>query len=118
MARIKRSAMRQKRHRRVIKEAKGYFGRKKSNFKIAHEQVMKSGQYAFRDRRQKKRDFRRLWIVRISAACDANDIKYARFIAGLKSAGIQLDRKILSEIAISDPVAFSKLAQQAKAALA
>ncbi|HWP31745.1 MAG TPA: 50S ribosomal protein L20 [Fimbriimonadales bacterium] len=115
MARVKRAAISHKRHKRVLKAAKGYYGRKKSNYKIAHEQVMKSGQYAFRDRRLKKRDFRRLWIVRIAAACRNNGIKYSNFIHGLKNAGIQIDRKILSELAISDPAAFSTLVERARA---
>ncbi|MCW5946844.1 MAG: 50S ribosomal protein L20 [Fimbriimonadales bacterium] len=118
MARVKRAAMAHKRHKKVLKAAEGYWGRKKSNFKSANEQVMKSGQYAFRDRRQKKRDFRRLWIVRISAGCLANDIKYAHFIHGLKEAGIQVDRKVLSDLAISDPPAFTALVARAKSALA
>lgn len=117
MARVKRAAMSHKRHKKILKAAEGYWGRKKSNFKIANEQVMKSGQYAFRDRRQKKRDFRRLWIVRIGAACRNNDIKYAQFIQGLGLAGIQVDRKILSEVAIFDPAAFSAMVAKAKAAL-
>ncbi len=117
MARVKRHAMTHKRHKKVLKQAKGYWGRKKSNFKIANEQVMKAGQYAFRDRRQKKRDFRQLWIVRISAACRNNGIKYAQFIHGLQSAGIQIDRKILSNLAIADPGAFAALVERAKAAL-
>lgn len=115
MARVKRAAMSHKRHKRVLKAAKGYYGRKKSNYKIAHEQVMKSGQYAFRDRRLKKRDFRRLWIVRIAAACRNNGIKYSHFIHALKNAGIQIDRKILSELAISDPAAFTALVERARA---
>jgi large subunit ribosomal protein L20 len=110
--------MAHKRHKKVLKAAEGYWGRKKSNFKIAHEQVMKSGQYAFRDRRQKKRDFRRLWIVRISAGCLANEIKYAQFMHGLKEAGIEVDRKVLSDLAIADPSAFSALVVRAKSALA
>jgi len=115
MARVKRAAISHKRHKRVLKAAKGYYGRKKSNYKIAHEQVMKSGQYAFRDRRLKKRDFRRLWIVRLSAACRNNGIKYSDFIHGLKEAGIQIDRKILSDLAISDPAAFTALIERARA---
>ena len=118
MARVKRGLMAKKRHNKVLDRAEGYWGRKKNNFKSAHEQVMKSGQYAFRDRRSKKRDFRRLWIVRISAGCSQNDIRYSAFIHGLGEAGIAIDRKILSELAIADPPAFSTLVQKAKAATA
>lgn len=118
MARVKRHSMTHKRHKKILKKAKGYWGRKKSNFKIANEQVMKAGQYAFRDRRQKKRDFRQLWIVRISAACRNNGIKYAQFVHGLKSAGIQIDRKVLSDLAITDPRSFTALVERAKAAVA
>lgn len=115
MARVKRGLMAKKRHKKVLERAEGYWGRKKSNFKIANEQVMKSGQYAFRDRRQKKRDFRRLWIVRIGAGCLANNIRYSEFIHGLTQAGIAIDRKMLSELAISDPAAFSALVERARA---
>jgi large subunit ribosomal protein L20 len=109
--------MRHKRHKKVIARAKGYWGRKKNVFKRAHEQVMKSGQYAFRDRRRKKRDFRRLWITRITAACVSNDVKYSQLICGLTKSGIAVNRKMLSEIAIHDPAAFSAIVAQAKAAL-
>lgn len=109
MARIKRGLMRHKRHKKLLGKAKGYFGRKKNVFKNAHEQVMKSGAYAFRDRRAKKRDFRRLWITRISAACRANDVRYGDFMHALSSKGIEVNRKMLSELAISDPAAFKNL---------
>ncbi len=109
--------MRHKRHKKVIAKAKGYWGRKKNVFKRAHEQVMKSGQYAFRDRRRKKRDFRRLWITRITAACSSNDIKYSQLICGITRSGIQVNRKMLSEMAIHEPAAFSAVVAQAKAAL-
>ena len=118
MARVKRGMMAKKRHKKVLERAEGYWGRKKNNFKSANEQVMKSGQYAFRDRRNKKRDFRRLWIARISAGCLANDIRYSSFIHGLTQSGVQIDRKILSELAISDPAAFANLAEKAKTATA
>lgn len=118
MARIKRGLMRHKRHKKIIEKASGYWGRKKNVFSRAHEQVMKSGQYAFRDRRAKKRDFRRLWIARISAACTECDIKYSQFISGLTKAGIQVNRKMLSELAIADPGAFKAVVDQARAALA
>jgi large subunit ribosomal protein L20 len=118
MARVKRGIMRHKRHKKVLEQAEGYYGRKHRTFKNAHEQVMKSGQYAFRDRRNRKRDFRRLWIARISAACGANGIKYSQFIHGLQESGVQVDRKMLSELAIHDPNAFAALVEQARAALA
>jgi large subunit ribosomal protein L20 len=117
MARIKRGLMRHKRHKKTIEKASGYWGRKKNVYSRAHEQVMKSGQYAFRDRRAKKRDFRRLWIVRITAACRAADIKYSELICGLTKAGIEINRKMLSELAIAEPSAFAAIAAQAKAAL-
>lgn len=106
MARVKRGLMRHKRHKKLIAKAKGYYGRKKNVFKNAHEQVMKSGQYAFRDRRARKREFRKLWIVRLSAACRQHDVKYSDLIHALNSKGIQLNRKMLSELAINDPAAF------------
>jgi len=117
MARVKRGVMRHKRHKKLIDSAKGYFGRKKNVFLRAHEQVMKSGQYAFRDRRAKKRDFRRLWIARVSAACSENDIKYSQLIHGLNSQGIQVNRKMLSELAIADMPAFKAVVEQARAGL-
>ena len=105
------------RHKKVLKQAKGYFGSKHRLYKTAKEQLMHSGQYAFRDRRQKKRDFRSLWITRINAACRENEISYSRFIEGLNKAGVEVNRKMLSEIAISDPKAFSELVKQAKLGL-
>jgi len=116
MARVKRGIMRHKRHKKIIEKASGYWGRKKNVFSRAHEQVMKSGQYAFRDRRAKKRDFRRLWIARITAACTDCDIKYSQLIDGLTKAGIQVNRKMLSELAIADMAAFKAIVEQAKAA--
>jgi large subunit ribosomal protein L20 len=118
MARVKRGLMRHKRHKKIIERASGYWGRKKNVFKRAHEQVMKSGQYAFRDRRAKKRDFRRLWIARITAACTECDIKYSQLINGITKAGIQVNRKMLSEMAIADMDAFKAVVAQAKAAIA
>ena len=109
MARVKRGVMKHKRHHKIIKEAAGYFGAKSRLFKSANEQVMKSGQYAYRDRRNKKREFRRLWIARINAACRAQGVQYSRFIAALASSGVELDRKVLSEMAISDNTAFNTL---------
>jgi len=112
MARVKRGIMRQKRHKKILKAAEGYWGRKKSLFKRANEQVMKSGQYAFRDRRAKKRDFRRQWIVRITAACEQCDTKYNHLISGLTKKGIEVNRKMLSELAIHDFPAFQALVKE------
>jgi large subunit ribosomal protein L20 len=107
--------MRHKRHKKLIERASGYWGRKKNVYKRAHEQVMKSGQYAFRDRRAKKRDFRRLWITRINAACKLNGVRYSDLIHGLNSKGIQVNRKMMSELAIADEAAFTALVKQATA---
>lgn len=115
MARVKRGLMRHKRHKKTLERASGYFQRKSRNFKNAHEQVMKSGQYAFRDRRAKKRMFRRLWITRISAACDECGVRYGELIHGMTNKGMQVDRKMLSEMAIHDMDAFKALVQQATA---
>ena len=117
MARIKRATMTHKRRKKVLKLAKGYFGAKSKQFRTAKQAVMKSGQYAYIGRKQKKRDFRRLWITRISAACKANGMNYSTFINGLKKADITLNRKMLSEIAIHDPAAWTALVEKAKAAL-
>ncbi len=117
MARIKGAMMTRKRRNKVLRLAKGYYGSKSKLFKTAKQAVMKSGQYAYIGRKQKKRDFRRLWITRISAAAKMNGMNYSTFINGLKKAGVTLNRKMLSEIAISDPAAFTALAEQAKAAL-
>ena len=117
MARVKGAMMTRKRRNKPLKMAKGYYGSKSKLFKTAKEAVMKSGQYAYIGRKQKKRDFRRLWISRISAGCKANGMNYSTFMNGLKKAGIDLNRKMLSEIAISDPAAFTALTEQAKAAL-
>ena len=117
MARIKRATMAHKRRKKVLKLAKGYFGSKSRLFRVAKQAVMKSGQYAYIGRRLKKRDFRRLWITRISAGCRANGINYSTFMNGLKKAGITLNRKMLSEIAINDAAAFTALVEKAKAAL-
>ena len=114
MARVRNGAVTKARHKKVLKEAKGYFGSKHRLYKTAKEQLMHSGQYAFRDRRQKKRDFRKLWITRINAACRLNDISYSRFIEGLTKAGVEVNRKMLSEIAINDPKAFAELVKVAK----
>ena len=113
MTRVKNGVTTKARHKKVLKAAKGYFGSKHRLYKTAKEQLMHSGQYAFRDRRQKKREFRKLWIVRINAACRENEISYSRFIEGLNKAGVEVNRKMLSEIAIADPKAFSELVKVA-----
>ena len=117
MARVKGAMMTRKRRKKIIKLAKGYWGAKKNRFEMANQQVMKSLSYAYVGRKLKKRDFRRLWITRISAACAANGINYSRFMNGLKKAGIELNRKMLAEIAVSDAAAFTALVEKAKAAL-
>ncbi len=114
MARVKNGAVTKARHKKVLKEAKGYFGSKHRLYKTAKEQLMHSGQYAFRDRKQKKREFRKLWITRINAACRQNDISYSRFIEGLTKAGVEVNRKMLSEIAIHDPKMFSEFVRVAR----
>ena len=114
MPRVKGGTISRARHKKVLKQAKGYFGSKHRLFKTANEQVMHSGKYAYRDRRQKKRDFRKLWITRINAACRMNEISYSRFIEGLTKAGVEINRKMLSEIAINDPKMFSELVKLQK----
>ena len=114
MARVKNGAVTKARQKKVLKQAKGYFGSKHRLYKTAKEQLMHSGQYAFRDRKQKKRDFRKLWITRINAACRQNDISYSRFIEGLNKAGVEVNSKMLSEIAINDPKMFSEFVKIAK----
>ena len=117
MARIKGALMTRKRRNKVLKAAKGYWGAKSKHFKMAKQAVLKSGNYAFAGRKMKKRDFRKLWITRISAQAKVNGMNYSTFMHGLKKAGIDLNRKMLSEIAIADPAAFAALAEKAKAAL-
>jgi len=117
MSRVKSGTISRTRRKKVLKEAKGYFGSKHRLYKTANEQVMKSGQYAYRDRKQKKRDFRKLWITRINAACRQNDISYSKFINGLNIAGITVNRKMLSEVAIDSPESFTNLVIIAKDAL-
>ena len=117
MARVKGALATRKRRKKILQLAKGYWGAKSKHFKMAKEAVMKSGNYAYIGRRQKKRDFRRLWITRINAACRMNGITYSAFINGLKKANINLNRKMLSEIAIADEKAFQELVNQAKSAL-
>ena len=118
MTRVKGGTVARARRKKVLKEAKGYFGSKHRLYKTAHEQVMHSGQYAFRDRRQNKRNFRKLWISRINAACRENEISYSKFINGLNIAGITINRKMLSELAIDNREAFADLVTIAKDALA
>ena len=117
MARVKRGVTAKRRHKKVLDQAKGYDGNKSRSFRAANEQLMHSGQYAFRDRRAKKGEFRRLWIQRINAGCRLHDLSYSRFIAGLNAAGVEVDRKILAELAVNDPAAFGTLVEAAKAAL-
>ncbi len=118
MSRIKRGVTAHARHRKVIKNAKGYYGRRKNTFRIAKQAVEKAGQYAYRDRRVRKRNFRSLWIQRINAAAREVGLTYARFINGLGRAGIEVDRKVLADLAVKEPEAFKALAEKAKAALA
>jgi large subunit ribosomal protein L20 len=117
MARVKRGVASKKRHKKVLKQAKGYYGNKSRTFRAANEQVMRSGNYAYRDRRARKGEMRRLWIQRINAACRQNDMTYSRFIAGLNAAGIEVDRKILADLAVTDPGAFAALVDSARSAL-
>ena len=118
MARVKGAMMARKRRNKTLKLAKGYWGAKSKHFKMANEQVMKSLTYAYVGRRLKKRDFRQLWITRINAAARMNGLSYSKFMYGLKSADIQLDRKILADMAVNDPAGFAKLAETAKSKLA
>ena len=117
MARVKGGTIHHARRKKVLKQAKGYFGSKHRLYKTANEQVMHSLKYAYRDRKQKKRDFRKLWITRINAACRMNEISYSKFINGLSKANVEINRKMLSEIAIENPTAFTELVKIAKAAL-
>jgi len=118
MARIKGAMMTRKRRNKILRLAKGYWGAKSKHYKMANQAVMKSLKYAYVGRKQKKRDFRQLWIARISAACKANGMNYSRFMHGLKLAGIDMNRKMLSEMAIHNPEAFTALVEKAKAAIA
>lgn len=117
MARVKRGVTTHARHRKVIKKAKGYYGRRKNTFRVANQAVEKAGQYAYRDRRNRKRNFRALWIQRINAACRELDFTYGRFINGLGKAGVEVDRKVLADLAVHEPEAFKVLVEKAKAAL-
>ncbi|WP_077327383.1 50S ribosomal protein L20 [Virgibacillus siamensis] len=117
MPRVKGGTVTRRRRKRVLKLAKGYYGSKRTLFKTAKQQVMKSGQYAYRDRKQKKREFRKLWIARINAAARINDISYSKMMHGLKVAGIEVNRKMLSDLAVNDEKGFAQLAEKAKSAL-
>ncbi|EHY7560834.1 50S ribosomal protein L20 [Campylobacter jejuni] len=117
MARVKTGVVRRRRHKKILKLARGFYSGRRKHFRKAKEQLERSLVYAYRDRRRKKRDFRRLWIMRINAACRLNDLSYSRFINGLKKAGIELDRKILADLAMNDAAAFAKIAEAAKKAL-
>jgi len=118
MPRVKRGVVAHRRHKKILKQAKGYYGARSRIFRVAKQAVIKAGQYAYRDRRQKKRTFRSLWIARINAASRANGLNYSRFIAGLKKADIALDRRVLADIAVHDKPAFTALVETAKTALA
>lgn len=117
MSRVKRGVTAHARHRKIIKKAKGYYGRRKNTFRTANQAVEKAGQYAYRDRRTRKRNFRALWIQRINAGVREHGLTYSRFIDGLAKAGIEVDRKVLSDLAIHEPEAFKALVNQAQAAL-
>jgi large subunit ribosomal protein L20 len=118
MARVKRGVQARARHKKVLKEAKGYYGARRKVFRVAKQAVIKAGQYSYRDRRTRKRMFRRLWIVRINAAARQFDLSYSRFMDGLNKADIEIDRKVLADLAVHDIAAFGALAEKAKAALA
>ena len=118
MPRVKRGVTARARHKKVLALAKGFRGRRKNVYRIAKQAVMKAGQYAYRDRRAKKREFRRLWIARINAGARINGLSYSRFIAGLKKASIEIDRKVLSDLAVNEKAAFAAIVEKAKATLA
>jgi len=118
MARVKRGVIARRRHKKVLKKAKGYYGARSRVFRVAKQAVIKAGQYAYRDRRQRKRQFRALWIARINAGARLNGLSYSRFIAGLKKANIEIDRKVLADLAVHEAGAFSAIVEKAKAALA
>ncbi|MDZ7736150.1 MAG: 50S ribosomal protein L20 [Gammaproteobacteria bacterium] len=118
MPRVKRGVTARAKHKKVIEQAKGYYGRRKNVYRVATQAVTKAGQYAYRDRRNRKREFRALWIVRINAAAREFGLSYSRFINGLQKAGIEVDRKVLADIAVNDKQAFGQLAEQARASLA
>ncbi|GGB82285.1 50S ribosomal protein L20 [Marinobacterium zhoushanense] len=118
MPRVKRGVQARARHKKILKQAKGYYGARSRVFRVAKQAVIKAGQYAYRDRRQRKRQFRALWIARINAAARINGLSYSRFIAGLKKANIEIDRKVLADLAVHQQVAFAAVVEKAKAALA
>ena len=118
MARVKRGVIARRRHKKVLKQAKGYYGARSRVFRVAKQAVIKAGQYAYRDRRQRKRQFRALWIARINAGARMNGLSYSRFIAGLKKAAIEIDRKVMADLAVHDKAVFAQLVEKAKAALA
>ncbi len=118
MPRVKRGVTAHARHKKILKQAKGYSGRRKNVYRVAKQAVIKAGQYAYRDRKQRKRQFRALWIVRINAAARENGLSYSRFMNGLGKAEVTVDRKILADLAVHDKAAFAALAEQAKTALA
>ncbi|WOG29711.1 MULTISPECIES: 50S ribosomal protein L20 [unclassified Endozoicomonas] len=118
MARVKRGVIARKRHKKVLKAAKGYYGARSRVFRVAKQAVTKAGQYAYRDRRQRKRQFRALWIARINAGARTNGLSYSRFIAGLKKSAIEIDRKVLADLAVHDKAVFGQLVEKAKASLA
>jgi large subunit ribosomal protein L20 len=118
MPRVKRGVTAHARHKKILDQAKGYYGRRKNVFRVAKQAVIKAGQYAYRDRRQKKREFRALWIVRINAAAREHGLSYSRFMNGLKKAQVAIDRKVLADLAVFDKAGFAALAEQAKAGLA
>ncbi len=117
MARVKRGVQARARHKKVLKEAKGYYGARRKVYRVAKQAVIKAGQYSYRDRRQRKRQFRQLWIVRINAAARECGLSYSRFMDGLNKAEIEIDRKVLADLAVHDPAAFGALAERAKASL-
>lgn len=118
MARVKRGVTAKARHKKVLDQAKGYYGARRSVYRVAKQAVIKAAQYAYRDRKNRKREFRSLWIVRINAAARINGLSYSRLIAGLLKASIEIDRKVLADLAVFDPVGFAAIAEKAKAALA
>jgi large subunit ribosomal protein L20 len=118
MPRVKRGVVARRRHKKVLKQAKGYYGARSRVFRVAKQAVIKAGQYAYRDRRQRKRQFRALWIARINAAARINGMSYSRFIAGLKKANIEIDRKVLADLAVYEKAVFAAIVEKAKAALA
>ncbi|OLO03425.1 MULTISPECIES: 50S ribosomal protein L20 [Salinicola] len=116
MSRVKRGVVARRRHKKIMKQAKGYYGARSRVFRVAKQAVIKAGQYAYRDRRQRKRQFRALWITRINAAARVNGMSYSRFVAGLKKAGIEIDRKVLADLAVHEKAAFAAIVEKAKAA--